>query len=266
MFSCDVFLNFWKREIVIVFLRCRFFIIVSVEFYSAAQDIDERVLHTTMKFLGSITTLLVLGTASAFTPVSNSRSNWVSSSALDASIDLVAEPEGGEEISAVKTMAGSRMKKMGDAENLTGVREAGDDADSNEPVYKYWLTAKVEGSLIKEIHSTVLRESAKKANFPGFRKGQVPPFAMPQIRGFAVEEAIVQTCQSAVDAYGLKSVSGSDGNVEILEDIPEVAKAYKLGDDLEFTAFLNAQEDPEAQQASNSGEEEVVDVEAVSAE
>jgi len=207
---------------------------------------------------GSIALLLLVGTASAFAPASR---GIVCPSVLGAAVELVADPEGGDEISAVMTMPGSRMKNMGDAEGLTGVRT---DSDYGEgTVSKYWLRAKVEGALVKEIHSTVLKESAKKANFPGFRKGQVPPFAMPQIRGFAVEEAIVRTCQSAVDAYGLKSVSGSDGQVEILEDIPEVARAYKLGDDLEFTAFLNAVVDPDLEPATEeSSEDGVVDVEA----
>lgn len=211
-----------------------------------------------MKFFttSGLAALLLVGSGSAFAP--NQNGCLSVPSALRAAGELVAEPEGGEEISAVKTLPGSRMKNMGPAENLTGVRE-GDD----ETISKYWLKAKVEGSLIKEIHSTVLRESAKKADFPGFRKGQVPPFAMPQIRGFAVQESIVQTCQSAVDAYGLKSVTGSDGEVEVLEDIPEVAKAYKLGDDLEFTAFFNASEDPEARPAeTESSDDGVVDVDA----
>ena len=218
-----------------------------------------------MKFsalFGSIA-LLVLGNAAAFAPVATKHT----SSALRAAGELVAEPEGGEEIQPVKTMAGSRMKNMGEAEGLSGVRSE-EDAETQGTINKYWLTAKVEGSLVREIHQTVLKESAKKANFPGFRKGQVPPFAMPQIRGFAVQESIVRTCQSAVDAYGLKSVSGSDGEVEVLEDIPEVAKAYKLGDDLEFTATFNAVVDPELAPAAASDDAEkssadgVVDVEA----
>ena len=215
-----------------------------------------------MKFIvpSGFAFLLLVGSASAFAP--NQNRGLSIPSALGAAVELVAEPEGGEEISAVKTFPGSRMKKMGDAENLSGVRNTDDDAEE-EKIYKFWLKAKVEGALVKELHATVLRESAKKANFPGFRKGQVPPFAMPQIRGFAVQESIIQTCQSAIDAYGLKSISGSDGEVEILEDIPEVAKAYNLGDDLEFTAFLNASEDPEARpEAAESNEDGVVDVDA----
>eukprot|EP00531_Pseudo-nitzschia_arenysensis_P011301 CAMPEP_0116141876 /NCGR_PEP_ID=MMETSP0329-20121206/14609_1 /TAXON_ID=697910 /ORGANISM="Pseudo-nitzschia arenysensis, Strain B593" /LENGTH=214 /DNA_ID=CAMNT_0003637075 /DNA_START=37 /DNA_END=681 /DNA_ORIENTATION=- len=212
-----------------------------------------------MKFAGSIAIAFLLGSANAFAPSTTHRT----STALFG--ELVAEPEGGEEISAVKTMSGSRMKKMGEAEGLTGVRDE-DDELAGETIYKYWLKAKVEGSLVKEIHSTVLKESAKKANFPGFRKGQVPPFAMPQIRGFAVQESIVRTCQSAVDAYGLKSVSGSDGEVEVLEDIPEVAKTFKLGDELEFTATFNAVEDPQFKKEESTEESDTVDVEAETVE
>ena len=212
-----------------------------------------------MKLSGSITLFFLLGSASAFCPVSNKATL---TTALAGATELVPEPEGGEEIFAVKTLPGSRMKNMGEAEGLTGVREEDEGSDGETTYNKYWLTAKVEGSLVKEIHSTVLKESAKKANFPGFRKGQVPPFAMPQIRGFAVQESIIRTCQSAVDAYGLKSVSGSDGEVEVLEDIPELAKSYKLGDDIEFTATFNASEDPDVEREEGTIEAEAEVVES----
>lgn len=86
---------------------------------------------------------------------------------------------------------------------------------------------------------------------------------MPQIRGFAVQEGIVQTCQSVVDAYGLKSVSGSAGEVEVLENIPDIAKSYKVGDSVEFTAKFNAIFDPEKITSTEEAEDDsVVDVEA----
>lgn len=89
---------------------------------------------------------------------------------------------------------------------------------------------------------------------------------MPQIRGFAVQEGIIQTVQSAVNAYGLKSIPGSDGEVEVKEDIPEIAKGYKLGDNIQFTATFQAIFDPELvsdaePKAADSG---VIDVEAES--
>jgi Bacterial trigger factor protein (TF) len=84
-------------------------------------------------------------------------------------VELKPEPEGGEEVTAVKTMAGSRMKNMGQA---TGVKS---DLGT---VYSFWMQATVNGALIKDLNTQVLKDAKKKANFPGFRKGQVPPFAM----------------------------------------------------------------------------------------
>lgn len=97
-------------------------------------------------------------------------------------------------------------------------------------------------------------------------QGQVPPYALPQIRGFAVQEGIVQTCQSVVEAYGLKSLPGSDGEVEVLENIPDIAQAYKVGDSIQFTAKFNAIFDPEKQpKTEEAAEETILDVEAEAA-
>mmetsp|Transcript_60506 Transcript_60506/g.148447 ORF Transcript_60506/g.148447 Transcript_60506/m.148447 type:complete len:223 (+) Transcript_60506:103-771(+) len=173
----------------------------------------------------------------AFVGPTTSTRSVSSSSLLRAAPELEPEPEGGDELTAIKTLAGSRMKKMSPVDNIK--------SEDGSPVSEFWLSAKVEGSAVQSIHSEVLKESAKKANFPGFRKGQVPPFAMPQIRGFAVSEAIVRTCQAAVDAYGLKSLKGSDGEVNVNEDIEELSKTYKVGDDIFFTATFKASMDEE---------------------
>jgi hypothetical protein len=50
--------------------------------------------------------------------------------------------------------------------------------------------------------------------------------------------------QAAVDAYGLKSLAGSDGEVNVHEDVEAIAKGYKVGDSIQFTATLNAAYDP----------------------
>merc|ERR1719424_912954 len=65
--------------------------------------------------------------------------------------ELVPDPEGGEELTAIKTMVGSRMKNMGEATGLTGVRDANSDENEDETIYEFWLTANVDGKLIKEI-------------------------------------------------------------------------------------------------------------------
>jgi hypothetical protein len=76
-------------------------------------------------------------------------------------MELAPEPEGGEEVTALKTMEGSRMKNMGEVE---GAKEA------DSTVHKFWLMATAEGALVKKLNTDVLKDAAKKADFPGFRK------------------------------------------------------------------------------------------------
>lgn len=75
---------------------------------------------------------------------------------------------------------------------------------------------------------------------PAPAQGQVPQYALPKITGFAVQESIIKTVQAAVDAYGLKALSGDDGSVTVKEDVAAMAKGYKQGDSLAFTATLKA--------------------------
>ena len=72
---------------------------------------------------------------------------------------------------------------------------------------------------------------------------------MPQITQFAVQEAIIKTVEAAVESYGLKSLSGSDGEVNVHEDVAEIGKTYKDGNSVKFTATLDACFDPEKKAA-----------------
>jgi hypothetical protein len=76
---------------------------------------------------------------------------------------LEPEPEGGKELSPLKTLPNCRMKE------ISGSTAAGLPADG----FQFWMTAEADGKLVKEIRTQVLKEAAKKANFPGFRKVRV---------------------------------------------------------------------------------------------
>jgi FKBP-type peptidyl-prolyl cis-trans isomerase (trigger factor) len=65
---------------------------------------------------------------------------------------------------ALKTMEGSKMKNMGEAE---GVKS--DDGTA----YTFWLSATAQSPLIKKLNTEVMKNAAKKAEFPGFRKVRV---------------------------------------------------------------------------------------------
>lgn len=66
----------------------------------------------------------------------------------------------------------------------------------------------------------------------------MPPYAMPQITGFAIQEALVKSVESTLANFGLASLPGSDGQVTVLEEVQAMSKGYKLGDNLKFTATL----------------------------
>lgn len=165
------------------------------------------------------------------------------------------EPEGGEEVSPIDTMPGSRMKNMGQDGDATS------SGDGEQKVFTFWLEAEADGKLIKEYRTQVEKDASKKANFPGFRKGQIPPYAQPKMTMFAIQEGVIKTCEAAVSAYGLKALSGEAGSVEVHEDIKEICKGYKIGDPVKFTATFKATFNPEKkQQDEEQGEEEEVKV------
>lgn len=205
-------------------------------------------------------TAIVLGAlfasqnADAFAPtISHS-----SSSTLLRAVELTPEPEGGEELTKISSsMDNSRMKNLG--------------AEDGEDVFKFWLSASADGALIKQLRTTTEKEASRKANFPGFRKGQIPPYAQPQMTGFAVQEALIKTCEQSLEAYGLEKLPGSAGEVTVNEDIKGLCKGYKIGTDVAFTATYKGKFDSAVQATAKaaaeelSSEDSVVDVEVVDA-
>jgi hypothetical protein len=55
--------------------------------------------------------------------------------------------------------------------------------------------------------------------------------------------------EAGVAAYGLKALPGSDGEIEVQEDVGDMAKGWKKGDNLIFTTRFSAVFDPEKKPA-----------------
>jgi len=70
-----------------------------------------------------------------------------------------------------------------------------------------------------------------------------------------VQEAVIKTVQAAVEAFGLKSLPGSDGEIEVQEDVKDMAMGWKDGS-LTFTTTFSAIFDPEKANKSSSDDEE----------
>lgn len=86
---------------------------------------------------------------------------------------------------------------------------------------------------------------------------------MPQMNSFSIQEALIKTIEQTVSAYGLKSLPGSDGEVEVLEKVEDMCKGYKDNTSLPFTATFNCVFDPEKGVSPPSDDDGVVDVEVV---
>jgi hypothetical protein len=74
--------------------------------------------------------------------------------------ELKPEVEGGDELISINPTF-SRVKSLGEVKGETS---------RGAQVHKIWMSTVGEGKLIKEYQSTLLKDAAKKANFPGFRK------------------------------------------------------------------------------------------------
>jgi hypothetical protein len=99
-------------------------------------------------------------------------------------------------------------------------------------------------------------------HFYYYYQGQVPPYAQPQITEFAVQESLIQTVKGAIEAFGLEPLPGSDGKMEVHEDVKRISNGYKIGDSIPFTATVNCKYGAGAleQQQQQRKEREAIDV------
>ena len=111
-------------------------------------------------------TLLSLTSSNGFVVPASTTFVPGTSTSLFSGVTLEPEPEGGEELDAIVSMSNTRMKNMGQP-------EAGGESEDGQPIHTFWLTSEADGAFIKEIRTKVMKDAAKNANFPGFRKASL---------------------------------------------------------------------------------------------
>lgn len=165
-------------------------------------------------------------------------------------VELVDEPEGGEEVAPIEGSVGGsesiRLKDLGpvdESDEAHSLRE-----ELGAPVHNFWLTAVAGGDAIRKTRAIVARDASKKSNFPGFRPGQIPPYAQPQMTNFALREVMVTSCQEAIGKFGVKEINeGQLGAVTFNEDVDVISKKYDIKGcpGVPFTANFRAYFDPD---------------------
>jgi hypothetical protein len=116
-----------------------------------------------MRFLTFVCCFQGLSTSCAFlmqhNPMQISYAVTTASSFRMAQVDLIPEPEGGQELIPLNTMDGTRVKLMEKVDSLTS-----DDGT----VYKFWMQTVAKGELIQQFKVDILKESKKKVRKPSF--------------------------------------------------------------------------------------------------
>lgn len=64
----------------------------------------------------------------------------------------------------------TRLKNMGRVAATTKKSGTTEENNVGVAVYQFWMTGMVKGEIISDIHTELLKNAKKKANFPGFRK------------------------------------------------------------------------------------------------
>jgi len=175
-------------------------------------------------------------------------------------IELVATPEGGADVTPLSGGASGdeqslndefvvRVKDMGPVEDNDAAKEYG--ASIGATVHNFWLTALAPGDAISKTRIIVLKDASKNAQFPGFRKGQIPPYAQPKMTNFALREVIVSSCQDALVKFGVKCLdkeAGELGDIIFNEDVDDISKKYdiKTCPSVPYTANFMGIFDPDA--------------------
>jgi len=186
-------------------------------------------------------------------------------------IELVTEPEGGDEVTRLVPLSDDvqnsddfviRLKDLGAVDESD---EAYDLKDSlGAPVHNFWLTALAEGAAIQKTRNIVVRDASKKANFPGFRVGQIPPYAQPKMTQFALREVIVESCQAGIKLFGVNEINeGQLGAVTFNEDVDAISNKYniKTCPSVPFTANFRGTFDQEALRKEDTPKEAAEEVE-----
>ena len=61
------------------------------------------------------------------------------------------------------------------------------------------------------------------------KKGQIPPWAKPQLKTFCVEDTINNAILDAIESAELTALDGEDKKAEVLEDVKAIIEGYKVG-------------------------------------
>lgn len=96
----------------------------------------------------------------------------------------------------------------------------------------YKLTIEIPGEFSKKKRRESVQSMRKNANFPGFRKGTIPPFMYGEINTFVFRDSAEEMIDEAVKQLDLTRSEG--GNGEAKYDADKLESDFEVGTDFSF--------------------------------
>lgn len=104
---------------------------------------------------------------------------------------------------------------------------------------KYKLQLEISGPYSKQKRRQSMQSLKARANFPGFRKGTIPPFIMKDVNGFILRDCVDDLVESAIRELDLSRIDENDTDLEM--DVDEMMKRFIVGEDFVFSCELSLQ-------------------------
>ncbi|CAM9257511.1 unnamed protein product [Ectocarpus fasciculatus] len=131
--------------------------------------------------------------------------------------------------------------------------------DEAEGVWKYEFDIEAPGPRTQSLNHRILREIKNKSDFPGYRKGEIPPRLMPEATKYVIEEVMNEGLQTALATYNLVGAKGDGSEADIKNDIEDMLKVFKPGKPLSFSCTFDAKPKPEDENDGPDGDAAAVD-------
>mmetsp|Transcript_11724 Transcript_11724/g.20135 ORF Transcript_11724/g.20135 Transcript_11724/m.20135 type:complete len:247 (+) Transcript_11724:17-757(+) len=141
--------------------------------------------------------------------------------------------------SASRMLAVPRMVASGDVSKIV-IKEIDQVSgpDDERRIAKYEIQGILTGAESEKMYRKVLAEAKKKANFPGFRPGTIPPFLINQIDFFTLNQLLNDKMTSVINENGLELLGNEMDEPDFTPSFDEMKKRFKAGADFAFKATI----------------------------
>lgn len=100
---------------------------------------------------------------------------------------------------------------------------------------KYQFKVDVDGQMSKDSYVAIMKDFKKNAQFPGFRKGTIPPFMIPKVKSFVILDCLEKTLGEAVREQGMELADDEKRPTLDDDQVSVLTKAFSETEGFSYT-------------------------------